>query len=80
MVFPLPFVSLLVVLLFQRTRLEPELFVAAAIWGLALFHYILISYYDRYAAPLVGMKMIMVVFGSQAVIKLVCHFIPKSTP
>lgn len=33
---------------------------AVAIYALVLLPYVLVSYYDRYAAPLVGMKMLIV--------------------
>ncbi len=38
------------------------------IYGAYLLPYVLISYYDRYAMPLLGMKMVLVVYGVDAVI------------
>ena len=62
-VFPLPVISLLIVLILRAVPFEPELWSAASIWFFALLPYIVISYYDRYATPLVGMKMLIVIFG-----------------
>ena len=37
-----------------------------ALFGLLLMPYVLVSYYDRYAAPLVGLKMLLVLYGWDA--------------
>ena len=61
--FPLPAISVFVILAMRRMPFEPELWSAIAIWFFALLPYILISYYDRYATPMIGMKMLIVIFG-----------------
>lgn len=63
LIFVFPFVSILAVLVIQRGRLKPGFIVAAILYTLALLPYVLISYYDRYAAPLAGIKMILVLYG-----------------
>jgi len=62
-VFPLPAISVFFLLAMRRMPFEPELWSAIAIWFFTLLPYILISYYDRYATSLVGMKMLIVIFG-----------------
>ncbi len=62
-VFPLPAISVFLILALRRMPFEPELWSALAIWFFALLPYILISYSDRYATPLIGMKMLIVIFG-----------------
>ncbi len=62
-VFPLPAISVFVILAMRRMPFEAELWSAIAIWFFTLLPYILISYYDRYSTPLVGMKMLIVIFG-----------------
>lgn len=62
-VFPLPAISVFVILAMRRMPFEPKLWSAIAIWFFTLLPYILISYYDRYATPMIGMKMLIVIFG-----------------
>ena len=60
--FPIPFLSLLVVMSL-RSRREPALVGAICIYLFGLLPYAAISYYERYAAPLVLAKTIIVIFG-----------------
>lgn len=61
--FALPFVSLMIILAMRRSPFPKELLAAILIYVLFLGPYILISYYDRYAAPLFAVKVILVVYG-----------------
>jgi uncharacterized membrane protein YhaH (DUF805 family) len=58
-VFPILLLATLI-LIASRRRLDRQATAAIAITALALVPYILVSYYERYAMPLVGMKMIIV--------------------
>jgi hypothetical protein len=62
--FPLPFLSLLVIVFtaWSRPPSRVELVVAGT-YVLYLLPYIAISYYDRYGLPLIGIKTLLVVFG-----------------
>lgn len=62
-VFALPFLSILVILFLQKAPLAPPLAAALGLYALVLLPYVLISYYERYAAPLIGMKMLLIVYG-----------------
>jgi len=59
LVFSLPFLSACYLLATQR-RMSRQAAAAVALMAPALAAYILISYYDRYAAPLIGVKMILI--------------------
>jgi hypothetical protein len=63
-VFPLPFLSLLAILMLGPRPLRPEIVAAMLIYALVLLPYVLIGYYDRYAVPLVGVKMLIVLYGA----------------
>lgn len=69
MTFAAPFASVLVLLLTRRRRRfsSAEL---AAIWIYAgvLLPYILVSYYERYAAPLIGIKMLLVLYAIHRIV------------
>lgn len=67
-VFALPFLSILAIIALYNGPMEPP--VAAALWlySSILLPYVLISYYDRYAAPLIGLKMLLVVYGFDSVL------------
>jgi hypothetical protein len=43
---------------------------AALIYGVFLLPYILISYYERYALPLVGIKMLLVIYGFDTLLRV----------
>ena len=61
---PLPFLSM-ILLLFARRRsgYSPQLVSTVAIYMLALLPYALISYYDRYAAPLLTIKWLLLLYA-----------------
>jgi len=61
--FALPFMSLLVILTLRRFPFPKGLVAAMWIYVLFLGPYVLISYYDRYAAPLFAVKVILVAYG-----------------
>lgn len=63
LIFPIPLLSILVVVCF-RSRFEPALTAAVCIYIFGLLPYTVISYYERYAAPLVLAKMIVVLYGA----------------
>ena len=67
LVFPIPWLSILLVLAIRKSPLSPEILAAIWICVLCLIPYILISYYERYATPLLGMKLLLVVFAIDAI-------------
>jgi hypothetical protein len=64
-IFPLPVLAALV-LIMTRRRLSRQAGAAIGITALALLPYALVSYYDRYAMPLIGMKMLIVLYAWHA--------------
>jgi hypothetical protein len=60
LIFPLPLLGLLVILWRAPVPMPAPIAAAIAIYALVLLPYALVSYYDRYATPLVGMKMLIV--------------------
>ncbi len=65
LVFPFPFLAALLLLVVAICSLQSPLQVSAALWiyFLTLLPYILVSYYDRYAAPLLTIKMLLVLYA-----------------
>ncbi len=63
LLFCLPFLSLLLILFFKRTPFPTPLKAAILVYALYLGVYILVSYVDRYAAPLAGIKSMLVLYG-----------------
>jgi hypothetical protein len=61
--FPLPLVSILVILLIRKPPLEPLCAAVISMYALYLAPYILVSYYDRYAMPLLGVKALLVLYA-----------------
>lgn len=61
--FAIPFLSLVIVVLLRREHWPPPLAVAVSVYALGLTPYILISYYDRYAAPLVVAKLVILLYA-----------------
>ncbi len=68
LVFPIPFLSAVYLLATQR-RMSRQAAAALAIMFLVLLPYVLISYYDRYAAPLIGLKMIVVLHAWRGLVR-----------
>lgn len=66
-IYALPLFSSIFVLWLQQTPLSPQFKAALTLCGLTLLPYVLVSYYDRYAIPLVGMKMLLVLCGCSAI-------------
>jgi hypothetical protein len=69
--YPLPFLAVLV-LVFSATR-EPlhwTQWVVIAVYVLYLLPYVGISYYDRYAMPLLGVKALLVVWAADRLLAL----------
>ncbi len=66
--YVLPFLCLLIALWLRKAPLENGLVAAMWIYGAYLLPYVLISYYDRYALPLLGIKMVLAVYGVDTVI------------
>jgi hypothetical protein len=69
---PIPFVSLLVLSFFAfRQPLNKAELVAAGIYVLYFVPYALISYYDRYGLPMLGVKTLLVLFAANRLANLV---------
>lgn len=61
--FPIPFIGLLIVLFLRPRPLDPRIRYAIVIGVIYLAPYVLISYYDRYAAPAFVFKAIVVLYA-----------------
>lgn len=80
-VFPLAFLSLCVILIFGKRPFSPVLSASILIYLLFLGPYVLISYYDRYAAPLFAIKAILIAHGTATLCDVLCRaFARTSTP
>jgi hypothetical protein len=67
---PLPFLGFLVLIFLSLWKpLHPMLWSVIGIYGLYLLPYAVVSYYDRYAFPLLGVKVLLVIW---AVDRLLC--------
>jgi hypothetical protein len=75
LVFPLPFAAVLISLASGKWKQRGAASVVA-IYTCVLLPYVLVSYYDRYAAPLVGMKMLAVIYAAAA-LKCLTHSATK---
>ena len=63
-IHPLPFLAVLILLITAaRQPLQDVQWIVIGLYLLYLLPYIIISYYDRYAMPLVGAKVVLVVWG-----------------
>lgn len=69
LVFPLPYNALFVLLLFGRRPLKPPVYAAMMVYSFGLLPYVLISYYSRYATPLIAVKMLLVLFATDMILK-----------
>lgn len=68
MVFPLPFVALVLCLTLRPPPMVRwQFYVAASIYVLTLTPYVLISYSERYAMPLLGIKMLLVLHAGATI-------------
>lgn len=65
--FAIPFLAMLVVLYFSRAPLSPAVLSTITIYAVYLGVYVLVSYYARYAAPAVAIKMLLVLHAADAI-------------
>jgi len=71
-VFPVPLLGLIAALALRRYRpVDRQLRAAALIYLFVLLPYILVSYGDRYAAPLLAVKLLLVLHGGAALVAAV---------
>jgi hypothetical protein len=69
--FALPFVGLVIVLAFRKGTLENPIAASFWIYIVYLLPYAAISYYERYSLPLLGVKMLLVVYGVDTIMQLI---------
>jgi hypothetical protein len=63
---PVPFLALVALLFFAtQSRLRPIEWVVIGVYLCCLLPYIAVSYYDRYALPLLGVKALLVVWAAE---------------
>src|SRR4029077_17612164 len=68
LIHPLPFLAVLILLVTAiRQPLHGMQWTVIGLYLFYLLPYIIISYYDRYAMPLVGAKVVLVVWGIERV-------------
>ncbi len=68
---PLPFLGLLVLLFASAWRpLHPAQWAVIGAYVVYLLPYIAVSYYDRYGMPLLGVKVLLVVWGADCLLTL----------
>jgi hypothetical protein len=84
-IFILPFVAATVLLCKGIvTNLSPERWAALGVYSLYLLPYIVISYYDRYAVALVGVKTVLIFWGMDEALSwcvgLVRMALPRGSP
>ena len=65
-VHPLPIVSVAIIAALGTIPIARNIWITIALFGLLLLPYVLVTYYDRYAAMLVGLKMLLVLYGWDA--------------
>src|SRR5439155_12040586 len=71
LIHPLPFLGMLVLVCTAfRVRLHKTQWIVIAIYCWYLLPYVAISYYDRYAAPLLGLKALLVIWGTDRLVSL----------
>lgn len=76
---PLPFVALLFLVICSLWKpLHPAQWTVIALYGLYLSPYVLVSYYDRYAGPLLGLKVLLVVWAVDRLLSIWCDKAPRS--
>src|SRR5207253_776456 len=80
LVHPLPFLALLFLLITAwRQPLHGAQWIVIGIYVLYLTPYIVISYYERYAMPLIGVKVLLVVLACERLMLLALEkSLPKS--
>ena len=65
-VFPLPLIGVVLIFAIRKHPIEPEILATVSLLTLCLFPYVMISYYERYATPLIGMKILTVIYAVNA--------------
>ena len=75
--YPLPFLALLVLVFGGvRERLHGAQWAVIAVYVLYLLPYVGISYYERYALPLLGVKVLLVLWAVERVLALRSAAVP----
>ncbi len=64
--FVLPLLALYAIFMFTKPPICTQAQAAISIWCLTLAPYILVSYYDRYAIPLLIVKLLIILYGWHA--------------
>lgn len=68
---PLPFLGLVILLLLGvRERLHPAQWIVIGVYLLYLLPYIGLSYYDRYGVPLLGAKVLLLLWAADRLLSL----------
>ena len=67
--YALPLLSVVIVLSLRKRPLDRQVVAAMWVYGFYLLPYVLVSYSNRYVAPLVGIKMLLVAYGIDTVIR-----------
>lgn len=67
-VHPLPSLSIGLIGIAGTFPMERKAAVTMSMFGLLLLPYLLVSYYDRYSAVLVGLKMLLILYGWSALL------------
>ena len=62
-VHPLPVLSIAIIAVIGSIPVERKVAITVSMFALLLMPYILVSYYDRYAAILAGIKMLLILYG-----------------
>ena len=60
---PLPFLSLLVLVFARWQRVSPVQWITIGVYIAYLLPYVVVSYYERYAVPLLGVKALLVTWA-----------------
>ena len=66
--FALPFVCALLVVLTRERPLAKQVLASIWIYGVFLFPYVVVAYYERYSVPLMGVKMLLLVHGTDTIL------------
>jgi hypothetical protein len=78
---PLPFLGLLVLVFTSgRKPLDAAQWTVIGVYLLYLLPYPAISDYDRYAAPLLGVKVLLVLWGADRLLSFRAPVSPRSAP
>jgi hypothetical protein len=68
---PLPFLALVILLFTSIWKLlQPVQWLVITVYASYLLPYVLVSYYDRYAGPLLGIKVLLVVWATDRLLSM----------